>query len=193
MVVDMETTAWHGPLLLQDGCHSSGWYEDALRQIFWCSSNLPLGWRGRERGAGSVAVSGDQSATYSHEDDAGWLHGVLGGQDDPAVIDSTLKLRPLRTADGEVPFKEVLLRWEERGSERWPRRELQCAVFTSSGWAKYIGVGFLSSIASLMSRFTAAGKTHSHEGIVSVLSRVQRTWTSHVVFLLHLCCFAKPL
>lgn len=65
--------------------------------------------------------------------------------------------------------------------------------FTSSGWAKYIGVGFLSSIASLMSRFTAAGKTHSHEGIVAVLSRVQHTWTSHVVFLLHLCCFVKPL
>lgn len=66
--------------------------------------------RERERGAGSVAVSGGQAATYSHEDDAGWLHGVLGGQDDPAMVDSTLKLRPLRTTDGEVPLKEVLLR-----------------------------------------------------------------------------------
>lgn len=78
MVVDMETTVWHGPSLLQDGCHSSGWYEDALRQIFWCSSNLPLGWRGREREREGQAVWPGQEDKQPHTVMRMMLGGFMG-------------------------------------------------------------------------------------------------------------------
>lgn len=56
------------------------------------------------------------ASSYCEEDDAGGLHGVLGGQHDPAVVDPAIEVRVRRPAHGEVPLEEVVLQ-ERRGEE----------------------------------------------------------------------------
>ena len=56
------------------------------------------------------------------------------------------------TADGKVPFEEIVL---ERRREAGDRRGGGRVSLTSNGWALYSYVGSLSSFASRMSRLTA--------------------------------------
>ena len=46
---------------------------------------------------------------YRENDDVWRLHGILCGQDDPAVVDAALEVRVLGPSDGEVPLEEVVL------------------------------------------------------------------------------------
>lgn len=46
---------------------------------------------------------------YRQQDDAGGLHGVLGRQHDPTVVNAAVKVRVGRPAHGKVPLEEVVL------------------------------------------------------------------------------------
>lgn len=50
--------------------------------------------------------------SYCEEDDAGWLHWVLWGKHDSAVVNPAIEIGIWGPAYREVPFKEVILQKE---------------------------------------------------------------------------------
>ena len=68
---------------------------------------------------------------YRQKYDAGWFHGIFRGKEYSAVIDSAFVGAVGWTADGEVPFEEIVL---ERRREVGDRGEGRVSL-TSNGWA----------------------------------------------------------
>lgn len=61
----------------------------------------------RDTGEGGVGVG--CRSPYRQQDDAGGLHGVLGRQHNPPVVNAAVEVRVGRPAHGKVPLEEVVL------------------------------------------------------------------------------------
>ena len=100
------------------------------------------------------------------------------------MIEPSLELRPLRASDSEMPLKQVVLHKNKERERQMEGEGGRGAARTSRGWAKYMKVGSRSSMASLISLFTAAAA--GDEGkLNSEVSFLGLTWAPRVVPLLH--------
>jgi len=50
-----------------------------------------------------------KASTWCEQHEGRWLERIVGGQLDPAVVDSTLKLTVSRAQDSKLPLEDVLL------------------------------------------------------------------------------------